>query len=69
MINVVLSVKILCVQGHCVYKNYYIKNPALCSCKNGKYSASITDNLVITCDEIVDAGETKTVTTNLNEKK
>ena len=42
-------------------------NPATCSCKNGKYLASIIDNSVITCDEII-GKETKTVTTNLNQK-
>ena len=30
-------------------------NPALCSCENGKYLASIIDGLVITCDEVIDA--------------
>ena len=37
-----------------------------CSCKNGKYLASIIDNSVVTCDEIIE--ETKTVKTNFNEK-
>ena len=36
--------------------------------ENGKYLASITDNSVIMCDEIIEE-ETKTVTTNFNEKK
>ena len=44
----------------------YIWNPATYSCKNDKYLASITDNPVITCDEIIE--ETKTVPTNFNEK-
>ena len=43
-------------------------NPTTCSCKNGKYFASITDNSVITCDEIIDVKEAKKVTTNFNEK-
>ena len=43
-------------------------NPAACSCENGKYLASITDNSVITCDETVDA-ETKTIPTNFNKKR
>ena len=47
----------------------YIWNPATCSCKNGKNLASIIDDSVITCDEIVDAEETKTDITNFNEKK
>ena len=33
----------------------YIWNPGVCSCKSGKYSASIIDDLVIMCDEIIDA--------------
>ena len=40
-------------------------NPATCSCKNGKYLASITDNSVIMCDEIIDAGKTKTFAANV----
>ena len=50
-------------------------NPATCICKNGKYLANIIDVSVITCDEIINAEaksydeETKTVTTNFNEKK
>ena len=43
----------------------YIWNPATCSCKNGKYLASIIDDSVITCNEIIE--ETKTVITNFNE--
>ena len=44
----------------CEYKKHicekdYIWNPATCSCKNGKYLASIVDDLVIMCDEIIDA--------------
>ena len=45
----------------------YIWNPATYSCKNGKYLANIMDDSVITCDEIIE--ETKSVPTNLNEKK
>ena len=45
---------------HHICKKDYIWNPATCSCKNGKYLASIIDNSVITCDQIIDAdGETK----------
>ena len=32
----------------------YIWNPAKCSCKNGKYSANITDDSVITCNKIIE---------------
>ena len=45
----------------------YIWNPAICSCENGEYLASIIDNSVITFDEIIE--ETKTIPTNFNEKK
>ena len=37
----------------------YICNPATGICENGRYAGSVTDNSVITCDEIRD--ETKTV--------
>ena len=30
-------------------------NSATCSCKNGKYLASIIDDSVVTCDETIDA--------------
>ena len=53
----------------------YISNPATCSCKNGKYLASIIDyDSLIRCDEAKEAEarsydeETKTVPTNLMEK-
>ena len=41
-------------------------NPATCSCENGKYLASIIDDSVITCDEII--AEIKTLPANFNEK-
>ena len=44
----------------------YIWNPATCSYENGRYARSITDDSVITCDEIF---LTKTVLTNFSEKK
>ena len=47
-------------------KKDYIWSPATCSCKNDKYLASIIDDSVIMCDEIIE--ETKTVKTNFNEK-
>ena len=48
MINAEASVK------NIIYvKKDYIWNPATCSCKNGKYLASIIDNSVIMCDEII----------------
>ena len=39
---------------HHTYEKDHILNPAACSCKNGKYLASITNNSVIMCDEIVE---------------
>ena len=41
------------------------------SCENGKYLASIMDDSVIACDEIIESNdeETKTISTNFNEKK
>ena len=52
------------VQKH-IYEKDYIWNPATCSCKNGKYLASITDDSVIMCDEIIDAEKTKTFAANV----
>ena len=43
-----------CKKHHICEKDY-IWNPATCSCKNGKYLASIIDDSVITSDEIIDA--------------
>ena len=42
-------------------KKDYLWNPATCSCKNGHYLLSNIDGSVITCDEITDAKETKTI--------
>ena len=62
-----------CEKHHTCEKDY-IWNPVTCGCKNSKYLAIIIDNLMITRDEIIvsDAKsydeETKTVTTNANEK-
>ena len=56
-------------------KKYYIWNLATCSCENGKYLASIIDNSVIMCDEIIHAvaksynEKTKSVPTNFNEER
>ena len=69
-----------CKKRH-VCENDYVWNPSTCSCENGKYLASIMDDAVITCDEIIksydeDADaeaksykETKTILTNFNENK
>ena len=45
----------------------YIWNPSTCNCENGKYLATIVDDSVITCDEIIET--TKTIPTKFNEKK
>ena len=49
----------------------YAKNPATCSCENGKYLATIMDDSAITFDQIIDWNdeETKATPTNVNEKK
>ena len=39
---------------HQICEKDYIWNLATCSCENGKYLESITDDSVITCDEIID---------------
>ena len=67
-INVDVSVK-----KHICEKEY-IWIPAICSCENGKYLASIMNDSAIACDEIIDMEaksndeETKTVQTNFNEQ-
>ena len=40
---------------HHICEEDYIWKPAICSCEDGKYLASIIDNSVITCDEIIDS--------------
>ena len=60
-INVGVSVKV-----HCVCEKDYILSPATCSCENGKYLASVIDNSMVTCDEVLE--ETKTIPTKFNEK-
>ena len=52
---------------HHICEKEYIWNPATYSSKNGKYLATIIDDSVITCDEIIDA-ETKAIPKNFNEK-
>ena len=60
-INVELSVK-----------NIYVKNivwnPVTCNCESGKYLASIMDDSVITCYEVIELSdeEIKTCLTNFN---
>ena len=50
---------------HHICENDYIWNPTTCIGGNRKYLASIMDDSVITCDEIIE----ETVPTNFNEKK
>ena len=50
---------------HCMCKKIYIWNPATCTCKIGKYLASIIDDSVNTCDEIIDV-EAKSYDRNKN---
>ena len=57
------------LKEHYVFEKDYLWNPATCSCKNGKYVRGVTDNSVITCDEIIDRTKsilTKTVPTKGN---
>ena len=46
-------------------KKDYLWNPVTCSCENGHYLLSNIDGSVITCDEITDAKETKTIPKSL----
>ena len=52
---------------HNICEKAYIWNPPICSCEYGKCLANIIDDSVITCGETIEE-ETKTVTTNFNEK-
>ena len=60
--------KCRCECKRCVCQKNYVWNPATCSCKNGKYLASIMDDSAITCDEIIESydEETKTISTYFN---
>ena len=59
-----------CKKRHVCEKNC-VWNPSTCSCENGKCLASIMDNSVITCDDIIESydNETKTIPTNFNEEE
>ena len=50
------------LKSHVCEKDY-VRNPATCDWKNGKYLTSILDNSVIICDEITGMEET-----SFNEK-
>ena len=49
----------------------HVWNPATCSCENGKYLASIMDDLATACDEVIESynKDAKTNPTIFNEKK
>ena len=64
-INACVSVKNQ--KKHYACKKGYIWISATCTCENGKYLGSIIENLVITCNEIIE--ESKTVPTNINDRK
>ena len=69
-----ITINVSCEHKKHICQKDYIQNPATLSCKNGKFLASVIDDLVITSDKIIDAeaksydNETKTVTIHLNEK-
>ena len=54
---------------HDVCKKYFVWNPATCTCKNDKYLASIIDNSVLTCEEMKESKETKTILKNISKTK
>ena len=54
------------LEKHLICAKYYIWNPATRSFENGKYLASIIDDLVIMCNETIETA--KTIPTNFNEK-
>ena len=64
------------VKCQCECKKYHICekrlcwNLVICNCENGKYLASIMDDSVIKCDEVIKLydEEIKTIPTNFNEK-
>ena len=46
-----------CKKRHACEKDY-VWNPATWSCENGKYLASVIDDSMISCDEIINVMET-----------
>ena len=48
---------------HQIREKYYVWNPVICNCENGKNLASIMDDSVIICDAVINAEET-----SFNEK-
>ena len=57
-------------EKHHIGEKDYVWNSTTRNCENGKYLASMMDDSVITCDEVIVSHdkETKTIPTNVNEK-
>ena len=55
---------------HNICQKDYVWNPSTCSCKYGKYLASVVDHSAITCDKVIESSveEIKIVPINFNEK-
>ena len=43
------------VKKHHTSEKDYLCNPSACICKNGKYLASVMDDSVIPCDEVIES--------------
>ena len=58
------------VRKHHICEKDYVWNPAICNCENGQFLASIMDDSVIKCDEVIESydEEIKTIPTNFIEK-
>ena len=58
----------MCKKIHICEKDFL--EPATCNCENGKYLASIMDDSVIICDEVIKSydEEIKTIPTYFNKK-
>ena len=56
---------------HHICEKNYVLNPAICNCKNQKYLASIIDDSMNICDEVIELydEEMKTIPTNFHEQK
>ena len=52
----------------CECKKHHILNPSTCISESRKYLASIMEDSVIICDEIINAKETKTIQKNITCK-
>ena len=63
--QIMINVDVFEKDRHASEKDY-VWNPYTCICENGKYSASIMDDSLITCDEIIASYNEET---NFYEKK